>query len=117
MNIAKTIAEVGPLLLQHLVSTGKDRGEDTSFLEEFGPRILEAVADQVLANEHTQKNQGKARFCPHLAGELLRGWPGEPSITAAKQAVQIAKCLVDEAERVCEPPARDFGEQRPGFGG
>ncbi len=99
MSLAKVVSELGPVVLQQMIAMEQRAGRKTELLETLGPDVLEGVTDALLAQEHQQDSRGKAKFCASLAADLLHGWPGEPSIGAATEAVKIAKHLMLEAEK------------------
>lgn len=107
MNLAKLVMQQGPAVLQKYIETQKAAGVDTAFLEEFGPGILDGLADGLLAQEHERESGRKASFMAHLAADLLRGWPGEPSAQAADQAVDLAHHIMNRCELIAskKPPA------------
>lgn len=103
MKVSALLAQFGPVLLEkyadEAAKTGAD-GEHLAQLRELGNVILHSVTDALLEQEITQDNTRKADDLAHLAADLLRGWPGEPTEQAAVDAVRVAKKLIDEAERV-----------------
>lgn len=101
MNLSRIIAEVGPAILEHQIAAIEATGGDSSMLKTMGPMMLNALSDQLLDNETNGKKKSDSHFIAHIAAELLRDWPGEPTLDAADQAVRIAKRIVDQAEKVC----------------
>src|SRR3954468_12058903 len=99
MNLSKIIAEVGPSFLQSQIAALKAQGADTSFYEEYGPLVLNAVTDLLLEKETKEQGSRNAHFIAHIAADLLRGWPGEPNEASVDLAVQLAKRLVAKAEK------------------
>ncbi len=98
MNLSRIIADLGPSLLAQHIEQSKAAGADVSFLEENGTQILNAVSDALLTNETNQEDRGRAKFIAHLAADLLRGWPGEPSMHYV-EAVQVAAKILKLAEK------------------
>lgn len=106
MKLSRLVAELGPSLLGDYIKNVKESGADTSFLEEHGTTILNAVTDQLLTNEVQSEDRGKAKFIAHLAADLLRGWPGEPSLHYA-EAVRVAVQILELSEKaVTDPDSR-----------
>lgn len=99
MNLSRLVSEIGPSVLQSQIQSIEKEGGDASFLREHGTRILNGLSDHLLDQEVTREDSGRARFIAHLAADLLRGWPGEPSLhyqEAVRIAVEIIK-LADKA--------------------
>jgi len=116
MNLAPIATQIAPFLVdqyvQSQVAAAEARGLAGDALAEVEHNAREfaiTVSQVVTASLEKQEDpeaKSRSRFVAHIAADLLRGWPGEPTAAAAREAVAIAKTLVDEAERVCRPPAR-----------
>jgi hypothetical protein len=106
MNLSRLVAELGPSMLKQHIADSKARGADVSFLEEHGDSLINAVSDAMLDNETRREDVGRAKFIAHLAADLLRGWPGEPSMHY-EEAVGVAVKIVELSEKAAtEHPSR-----------
>lgn len=106
MNLSRLVAELGPGFLKDHIAKAKAAGADVEFLEEHGPAMVNAVSDLLLDQETDRQDTGRAKFIAHLAADLLRGWPGEPSMHYV-EAVRVAAQIIELAEKyVVDHPSR-----------
>lgn len=106
MNLSHLVSRLGPQIFAMYLDTQRGLGvppEQLEKLAEVGQAAIDGFADAMLKKEHVGDAAQKAHFVAHLAGELLRGWPGEPTQDAADSAVRIAKRIVDQSEKACAP--------------
>ncbi len=93
MNIAKTIANLGPPIANAYLDTLPPSVAEV--MREKLHTMIEQVADSALEQEHDRA----AMHLAHLAADLLRGWPGEPTAQAAREAVEVAAELLKAARK------------------
>lgn len=104
MKLSQLVSTLGPLFLEKTIADMRAVDPESPMamlMAEHGLDVINGLSDSLLSKEKHVDVQGKSRFVAHVAADLLRGWPGEPSTQSAVMAVRIAKTLADEAERVC----------------
>ena len=101
MSLAKLVSELGPVVLNLQIADAKRRGEDTTFLEEYGTHLINGLSDSIQAQEHQKKDAGKAHFLAHIAVDLLRDSGAGTELTERDidNAVRLATRLVQQAEK------------------
>lgn len=100
MKLSAFIAQTGPQLIElYAASTGLP----PAATEELRP-MLDTFVDAMQAKEHEGERIDRARFISHLAADIMRGWPGEPSRDAARQCVELAHLIASESYRACKEP-------------
>lgn len=100
MKLSRIIAELGPQLIQHQIEAIEAAGGNADQWKLMAPLVINAITDMFLDRETHEKNDGKAHFVAHVAADMLRTWPGEPSAANVDSAVKLAKRLVDKAEEI-----------------
>lgn len=99
MNTSRLVAVIGPLVVEHIV--GSMAEPDRSVQREKMLELVNQSSDALLSTEVEHTDKFKARFVAETACHLLHGWAGEPDELSARKAVQLAKWIIDESERLC----------------
>lgn len=109
MNLSRLVAEVGPMVVDHLLDNSRpqlaadaphdllvqlqqQREEQRALML----RVVDGLADTLQAQEHRQESVGRAKFLTDLAVHLIHG-QGEVTNEQARQAVDTAKVMLDRA--------------------